>query len=140
MKALTFIDTGYVLALIFKDDEYHAVAQSAATSVNKALTTKAVVTEIGNSLSQIAWRWVAVDTIEDLHKDPNVEILSVDTSLFDRSVQLYSSRRDKDWSMTDCISFVAMEERGITEALTTDHHFQQAGFRAILRELKNETR
>ncbi|MDZ7291938.1 MAG: PIN domain-containing protein [candidate division KSB1 bacterium] len=137
MKAPTFIDTGHILALVFKDDEYHDVAKSAATSVTNALTTEAVLAEIGNALSQIAWRQVAVDTIKDLRSDPDVEILSVDTSLFDRAFQLYSSRPDKEWSLTDCISFVVMQERGMTEALTTDHHFQQAGFRAVLRELKS---
>jgi uncharacterized protein len=42
------------------------------------------------------------------------------------------SRRDKEWSLTDCISFVVMKERGLTEALTADHHFEQAGFKALL--------
>jgi predicted nucleic acid-binding protein len=52
--------------------------------------------------------------------------------LFDAGLELYSRRPDKEWSLTDCISFVVMEEHGLTEALTTDHHFEQAGFTALL--------
>jgi hypothetical protein len=110
---------------------------AAATIEGKMLTTEAVLTEIGNALSRTQWRRIAVETIKALRNDPDVEIISVDASLFDRDFQLYSSRPDKEWGMTDCISFVVMQERGIFEALTTDHHFQQAGFRAILCELKN---
>jgi predicted nucleic acid-binding protein len=50
-----------------------------------------------------------------------------------RGIQLYDSRPDKQWSLTDCISFVVMQDRGIVEALTGDHHFEQAGFTALLK-------
>ena len=51
----------------------------------------------------------------------------------ERGLALYRARPDKAWSLIDCISFMVMTERGITEALTGDHHFEQAGFRAPLR-------
>lgn len=137
MSAQIFIDTSYILALADVDDEYNADANLAGTVVGKFLTTEAVLTEIGNALSQTRWRQIAIDNIDDLRKDPDIEVLPVDAPLFDRAFQFYSSRLDKEWSLTDCISFVIMQERGIAEALTADHHFQQAGFRAILRELKN---
>jgi len=54
--------------------------------------------------------------------------------LFDQAVTLYAARMDKEWGVTDCISFVVMQERGLTAALTTDAHFQQAGFQALLLE------
>jgi hypothetical protein len=137
MNAPTFIDTGHILALVDADDEYNQQANFAAATVDgKMVTTEAVLTEIGNALSRTRWRQVAVENIKDLRDDPDIEVIPVDASLFDRAFQLYSSRPDKEWGMTDCISFVVMQERGIVEALTTDHHFQQAGFRAILRELK----
>lgn len=60
--------------------------------------------------------------------------ISVSTELFDRAVALYAARMDKEWGITDCISFVVMQERGLTAALTTDAHFEQAGFRALLLE------
>ena len=52
---------------------------------------------------------------------------------FDRALELYERRADKDWSLTDCLSFLVMEDRGIRDALTADHHFEQAGFRALMR-------
>ena len=58
----------------------------------------------------------------------------MDDDTFARGFDLYARRPDKSWSLTDCISFVVMTDRGLTEALTGDHHFEQAGFRALLRE------
>jgi hypothetical protein len=52
--------------------------------------------------------------------------------LIDSAVQLYRTRPDKDWSLTDCLSFVVMERRHLTEALTTDGHFEQAGVRVVM--------
>jgi uncharacterized protein len=69
-----------------------------------------------------------------LKADPDTEIVSASASLFERGAELYARRPDKYWTLTDCISFVVMTERGIVEALTGDHHFEQAGFRALLRQ------
>jgi len=64
---------------------------------------------------------------------PNVTLkLSPSPELFDRGCELYTSRSDKEWSLTDCISFVVMKERGLTDALTPDRHFEQAGFKILL--------
>ena len=49
-----------------------------------------------------------------------------------KALQCYKMRTDKEWGITDCISFVVMEEYGLTEALTADKHFRQAGFKALL--------
>lgn len=73
------------------------------------------------------------ELLDALEGDPDVLVVPADASLFRRGVDLYRQRPDKDWSLTDCISFVVMEEQGLTDALTADHHFEQAGFRAILR-------
>ena len=62
-----------------------------------------------------------------------MRILPAETTLWERGLSLYLQRRDKDWSLTDCISFAAMQEEGLTEALTGDHHFEQAGFTVLLR-------
>jgi predicted nucleic acid-binding protein len=42
-------------------------------------------------------------------------------------------RLDKDYSLCDAVSFIIMESEGITEAHTTDHHFEQEGFVRLLR-------
>lgn len=66
-------------------------------------------------------------------KDPNTQVVPIDQALFDAGLALYGARLDKDWSLTDCISFVVMQREGITEALTGDHHFEQTGFVALLK-------
>lgn len=128
-----FIDTSYILALVNTSDEYHERASVVASTIaGRFVITEAVLTEIGNTLSRLRWRSAAVSTIEDLQNDPDIEVVSVSSELFDRATHLYSSRMDKEWGLTDCISFVVMQDMGITDALTTDYHFRQAGFRALL--------
>ena len=128
-----FIDTSYILALVNTSDEYHERASVVASTIaGRFVITEAVLTEIGNTLSRLRWRSAAVSTIEDLQNDPDIEVVSVSSELFDRATRLYSSRMDKEWGLTDCISFVVMQDMGITDALTTDYHFRQAGFRALL--------
>ena len=69
-----------------------------------------------------------------LEADPKVDIVPLSESLYTHAIQLYRERPDKEWGLTDCVSFLAMQDRRLTEALTTDVHFQQAGFRALLHE------
>lgn len=90
--------------------------------------------EIGNALAKPRTRKVAIDLLEALEKDSQLEIVPLSESLFRRSFELYQRRTDKEWGLTDCISFIVMQDRGITDALTTDEHFQQAGFPPLLRE------
>ena len=130
-----FLDTSYILALVNTADEYHQCASKAALEARGPfVTTEAVLTEIGNSLARLRWRSLGVAALEDLRSDPEIEVLSVSTELFDRAVTLYAARMDKEWGVTDCISFAVMQKRGLTAALTTDAHFEQAGFRALLLE------
>ena len=69
-----------------------------------------------------------------LEKDLKIEIVPISEPLYTQALHLYRQRPDKEWGITDCISFIVMQNRDLTEALTTDEHFQQAGFRALLRE------
>ncbi len=71
--------------------------------------------------------------LEALKTSPEVEIVAASTELFAKGVQLYRERADKSWSLTDCMSFVVMRDHGLQDALTADHHFEQAGFRALLK-------
>jgi predicted nucleic acid-binding protein len=121
------------LALANTADRYHERAYVTSLSVRGPfISTEAVLTEIGNAFSRIQWRALGVETINDLRTDPDIETLAVDSALFARAVALYSARPDKEWGLTDCISFVVMQERGLTHALTTDRHFEQAGFQSAL--------
>jgi len=65
---------------------------------------------------------------------PNAQIVGASEDLYRRAFELFRQREEKEWSLTDCLSFIAMQERGITESLTSDEHFTQAGFKALLRE------
>jgi hypothetical protein len=133
MKSPVFIDTGYVLALLNTADEHHERAVVASRQVTPPfLTTEAVLTEIGNALSRARWRALGYATIQDFRADSNIEVVPMDAALFERALALYGARMDKEWGLTDCLSFVVMQERSLTQALTTDRHFGQAGFTDLL--------
>ena len=133
MKAPIFIDTGYILALANTADQYHERARATSLVVSPPfLTTEAVLVEIGNALSKASWRRLGIATLDDLRTDPNIEVVPVTTELFQRAVDLYSARPDKEWGLTDCISFVVMQDHKLTHALTTDRDFEQAGFQNAL--------
>jgi predicted nucleic acid-binding protein len=129
VKAPTFIDTGYILALTNTADQYHEHARATSLVVSPPfLTTEAVLIEIGNALSKTSWRRLGIAALDDLRADPDIEVVPVTTELFERAVDLYSARLDKEWGLTDCISFVVMQDHKLTHALTTDRDFEQAGF------------
>lgn len=131
-----FVDTSYFLALVNSHDEFHQYASILGDQIEaKLITTEAVLTEIGNALAKSQWRELAVVTLNDLRDDEDVEILSITPQLFSKALKFYSSCMDKEWGLTDCISFVVMKERKLTDALTTDHHFEQAGFKSLLRDV-----
>lgn len=136
MSAGIFLDTSYVLALVNTADQYHEQARRVAATVESPfVTTEAVLVEIGNALSRARWRHLAIDTLHDLRTDPDIKVVPVSSELFEQAVALFSARSDKEWGLTDCISFVVMEQRNLTQALTTDRHFEQAGFQNALLHL-----
>lgn len=100
-------------------------------------TTEAILIEIGNALST-THREAAVHFIDQCYVTSNIHVVSVDTGLLKRALNLYDERTDKEWGLTDCISFVVMSEQNLGDAMTTDRHFTQAGFRAIMREMESE--
>jgi predicted nucleic acid-binding protein len=75
----------------------------------------------------------AVELINSLDADETVTIVSISDEIYKAAFKLYRSRLDKEWGLTDCISFIVMEQRGITKALTADLHFQQAGFTVLMK-------
>ena len=121
--------------MVNQQDRFHEPAQAASRLVSPPfVTTEAVLVEIGNALSRRAWRAVGVATLDRLRNSPEIEIVPVTSALLDRAIALYSARPDKEWGLTDCISFVVMQDRGLIYALTADRHFEQAGFQNILIE------
>ncbi len=130
-----FADTFYFLALLNPRDSAHskAVAFTANNAV-ELTTTEWVLTELADGLARSPrGRAEFLSTLGDLHADGHVTIIESSHSLFVEGTQLYGVRPDKEWSLTDCISILVMQRAGITEALTGDHHFEQAGFVALLK-------
>jgi len=129
------LDTAYILALFNPRDEYHKKAVELFPQIRKAhevWITEAVLTEVGNALAKVN-RSAAVTFINSCYMTTNVKVVSVDRELFIRAIEFYNNYSDKDWGITDCISFIVMQDNGVTKALTTDDHFQQAGFQVLLR-------
>ncbi len=96
------------------------------------MTTEFVLLEVADALSSYPLRGKTVVFINRLRQVKNLQIIPVSQSLLAEGWELYSQRSDKDWGLTDCISFVVMTEKNIAEAFTSDHHFQQAGFVKLL--------
>ncbi len=78
-------------------------------------------------------RGLAVQMVRGLEGRPDVEVVPQTDAQFQAAVDRYAARPDQTWSLTDCASFLLMEERNITEALAYDRDFEQAGFSALLR-------
>jgi len=129
-----FADSYYFLSLLNPKDEWHKASLEFTTHLDRSfLTTAWVMTELANSLSRGRNRQLFLDLFKELQNDQRVTILSPSTDQYHRGLDLYARRLDKDWSLTDCISFEVMKQNDLTEALTADHHFEQAGFTILLK-------
>lgn len=131
-----FADSFYYFALLNARDHCHqrAVDFSQRTDV-RYVTTAWVMTEVADGLSTVGARLQFMRLFEAISARPDMtELITPSQALFDAGVRLYGERPDKQWSLTDCISFAVMETQQISDALTGDRHFEQAGYRAILSE------
>jgi hypothetical protein len=134
---IIFVDTGYWIALISPDDDLHQQAFQVTEQILPAqfVTTELVLNELLNAFSRrgARFRQAVISLIDSLLEDETVEVVPQSTQLFDAALTLYRQRSDQAWSHTDCVSFHLMRERNVLEALAYDHHFEQAGFVALLR-------
>jgi len=127
-------DSGYYVALLLQSDQAHGRAMEVTQQLESPIITTAwILTEVANTFSAPRFRSAFVSLSDDLQANPNVRVIAAEQKLFEQGIELYRNRPDKSWSLTDCVSFVVMQYEGITEALTGDHHFEQAGFKALLR-------
>lgn len=138
MRNEAFLDASYAIALSAPTDEHHDRAAELAERMEaegtRLVTTRAVVLEVGNAMARLRYRRAAIALLDALESDSTVEIVPLTERLYERAFRLYRDRSDKEWGLTDCLSFVVMEDRELTDALTADDHFRQAGFHALLRE------
>ncbi len=136
MKRL-FADTSYWIALFNPRDDLHgrAVAAAQSSSDDRIITSDMVLVEFLNGFSDRGprLRSAASKAVRTLQSSPNVTVIPQTSDQFERALGRYEERIDKDWSLTDCASFLIMEAEGIESALTHDQHFSQAGFQALLR-------
>ncbi|CAA9327243.1 MAG: hypothetical protein AVDCRST_MAG68-2337 [uncultured Gemmatimonadetes bacterium] len=131
------MDASYAVALGSPRDLHHAHAVALAHTIEaeriRVVTTRAVIIEVGNALAKGALRSRAVTLLDLFEGNPLVEVTPLTEDLYERGRTFFRRHHDKAWGLTDCISFVVMKDRGLTDALTADAHFHQAGFRPLLR-------
>jgi len=134
-----FADTGYWIALLNPRDQLHGIAVSMSKQLSldktRIVTSEIVLVELLNGFSEgePSVRRSVAQAVSSLGKNGNVTVVPLTRERFANGVKRYEKAADKAWSLTDCASFQIMEEERIDEALTHDRHFEQAGFRALLR-------
>lgn len=127
-----FADTSFFLTLLIQGDAY--ATQSAtflSTFDGTIITTEYVLIEVGNHLSPRGQRHLYGRFVDGLRRHRKTTIVPAEPSWYEAGLALFRDREDKSWSLTDCITFQVMRQMGLTEALTLDHHFQQAGFQIL---------
>jgi predicted nucleic acid-binding protein len=130
------LDTSFIVALENRDDPAH----QRALTVDRMLiadhvtlvTHWGVLLEIGDGYARLGRRQKGIELLARLTEEPGYVIVPIDAALLARATTLYSQRPDKEWGLTDCVSFTLMHDRSITQAVTADEHFAQAGFQALL--------
>ena len=139
-RHVVFLDTSCIVALLNRRDPYHERAKEwdeRLLAENAELVTHwGVVMEIADGFARLGRRAKGISLLDQLLNEQGYRVITLDDSLLRGGVELYKERQDKEWGLTDCVSFVLMTQEGIQDALTADIHFQQAGFNALL--LENE--
>lgn len=123
-----------MIALLNKKDRHHHKASKMLNTLLKSKevwTTELVLSEIGNALSRKK-KQIVISFINNCYKTANIKVIHADEILFKKALELYGQYLDKQWGLTDCVSFILMKEKGINIAFTADNHFVQAGFEIVL--------
>ena len=132
-----FADTAYWVAMARPRDQWRSAARNALRQLGPVnlVTTDEVLTEFLTSLS---WtgpeaRLRAVRSVRTLQNDSRVQVIPQSRESFCKALDRYEARRDKSYSLQDCVSMNVMEAQSITEILTSDRHFEQEGFTALMK-------
>ena len=134
MKAV-FADTFYFLALVNPKDQAHRKALHFSAGFDGSIVTSTwILMEVGDALWRVPDRATFLKLLDNLANDSSTGVVPATQDVFEKAKILFAARPDKDWSMTDCTSFVIMQGGGMTDPITGDKHFVQAGFRALLRD------
>lgn len=133
---IVFADANYWIGLFNPKDQLHDTALAASRTLmrTRLVTSEMVLVEVLNGLAEYtALRGQVVVAVDAIMADPNTEVVPQSALLFRDALAHFRQHQDKEWGLTDCSSFVIMRQRGLHEALTHDHHFEQAGYTALLR-------
>jgi len=131
-----FVDTSYWIASLHEKDDLHdrAIAIEKKLTGTQLITSELVLNEVLNDFSKSGryFRKIAANLVYTLRRRNNVKIVPLTSAQFSAALYIYETFIDKEWSLTDCASYLIMKEMKITEALSHDHHFKQMGVNALL--------
>jgi hypothetical protein len=128
-----FADTSYFIALTNVTDLAHDLADEYSRLVDQIVTTEWVLLEFADGLADSPRRQYLAAIRTMIFGTVGSVVVPLDMEIHRRAIELYVARPDKEWSLTACVSFVVMADRKLTDALSTDRHFEQAGFKALLK-------
>jgi uncharacterized protein len=126
-----FADTFFYLALLDQRDPCHSRALEQSKVKRTILTTEFILLELGNACACAEDHADFLALLAGIRASPHTRLIALDSRLLQRGLDLFAGRLDRNWSLTDCTSFIVMQDEGLQEALTGDSHFEQAGFKAL---------
>ncbi len=136
MPNSVFLDTNGWLALLHSKDVNHEQAIEVWSDLGSrgydVVLTDWIIAETGNGLARTRIRHLFANAVDRIWTGPKVDVVMIERELLTESVSYYRRYSDKAWGLVDCASFIVMQERGITEAFTSDRDFEQAGFKRLL--------
>jgi predicted nucleic acid-binding protein len=136
MSSSVFLDTNGWITLLNSTEQLHKQANDLWLELGRSgyriVLTDWIIAETGNGLARSTAREHFTNANDRISRNSAVQIVFINAALIEKAAALYKSYADKSWGLVDCASFVVMRERGITDAFTSDHDFEQAGFRCML--------
>ncbi|MEH1878301.1 type II toxin-antitoxin system VapC family toxin [Nostoc sp.] len=136
MRNIYFLDNSYILALEIKNEDAHQkVLQNWANLIKSKpflMTITYIFDEVVTFFNSLNLHYKAVEVGNRLLESPDIELIEIDRTLFNQGWEYFQKYKDKSYSLTDCLSFMVMQQREIVTALTLDNHFYQAGFQILL--------
>ncbi len=135
-RRIVLLDTSFIVALENLRDPHHERAKVLDRQLLRegclSLLHWGILFEIGDGYARVGRRSKGCELLDRLWNEGRYRIVPLTEPLMGQGLELYHTRPDKDWGLTDCLSFVLMKQEGISQALTADVHFRQAGFEALL--------